>query len=160
MAQEVLIAGGPNRAKVRNPWGVFGLLLVTLGIYSIFWWYYVNREMRDYGQATGNDLGQNPTNSALAWFPGGLIIVPHIVTAWRGTLRAQSAQRVAGVELLSGWIALILYILLSIAFPSYIQSELNKVWQKVGSPLPGESLAPQPEEMTSPQQDPPPPSAS
>jgi len=160
MAQEVLIAGGPNRAKVRNPWGVFGLLLITLGIYTIFWWYYVNREMRDYGHATGNDLGQNPTNSALAWFPGSLIIVPHIVTAWRGTLRAQSAQRVAGVGLLSGWIALILYILLGVAFPSYIQSELNKVWEKVGTALPGESLPPQPEEMSPPQQDPPPPSAS
>ena len=160
MAQEVLIAGGPDRAKVRNPWGVFGLLLVTLGIYTIFWWYYVNREMRDYGHATGNDLGQNPTNSALAWFPGSLIIVPHIVTAWRGTLRAQSAQRVAGVVLLSGWIALILYILLGVAFPSYIQSELNKVWEEVGTPLPGESLPPQPEETISPQQDPPPPPPS
>jgi len=160
MAQEVLIAGGPNRAKVRNPWGVFGLLLITLGIYTIFWWYYVNREMRDYGHETGNDLGQNPTNSALAWFPGSLIIVPHIVTAWRGTLRAQSAQRVAGVALLSGWIALILYILLGVAFPSYIQSELNKVWEEVGTPLPGESLPPQPEETISPQQDPPPPPPS
>ena len=159
MAQEVLIAGGPDRAKVRNPWGVFGLLLVTLGIYTIFWWYYVNREMRDYGNATGNDLGQNPTNSALAWVPGSLIIVPHIVTAWRGTLRAQSAQRVAGVGLLSGWIALILYILLGVAFPSYIQSELNKVWEKVGTPLPDESLPPESEETISPPQDPPPPSA-
>ena len=55
--------------------------------------------------------------------------------------------------------ALILYILLSIAFPSYIQSELNKVWQQVGTPLPGEPLPPQPEEKVSPQQDPPPPSA-
>jgi Domain of unknown function (DUF4234) len=161
MAQEVLIEGGPSRAKIRNPWGVFGLLLITLGIYTIFWWYYVNREMRDYGEATGNDLGQNPTNSALAWFPGSLIIVPHIVTAWRGTLRAQSAQRVAGVLLLSGWIALILYLLLSIAFPSYIQSELNKVWEKVGTPLPGESPPPQPaEDVPSPQQEPPSPPAS
>ena len=111
--------------------GVFGLLLVTLGIYSVFWWYYVNREMRDYGHATGNDLGQNPMIRPRL-VPGALIIVPHIVTAWRGTLRAQSAQRVAGVALLSGWIALILYILLSIAFPPYIQSELNKVWGKGG----------------------------
>jgi hypothetical protein len=160
MAQEVLIAGGPSRAKIRNPWGVFGLLLITLGIYSIFWWYYVNREMRDYGQATGNDLGQNPGLSAVAWFPGSLIIVPHIVTAWRGTLRAQSSQRVAGVPLLNGWIALILYILLSIAFPSFIQSELNKVWRKVGTPLAGEPLPPQPEEGIAPEQDAPPPPAS
>src|SRR5688572_20268355 len=128
MAQEVLIAGGPSRAKIRNPWGVFGLLLITLGIYGIFWWYYINREMRDYGQATGHDLGQNPTNSVLAVFPGGLIIVPALISYWNGTKRAQAAQRVAGVPLLSGWIALILFVLIGIAYPPYVQSELNKVW--------------------------------
>lgn len=140
MAQEVLIADGPARAKLRNPWGVVGLLLITLGIYGIFWWYYINREMRDYGEATGYDLGRNPVNSALAVFPGGLIIVPALITYWRGTRRAQAAQRVAGVLPLSGWIALILFLLLSIAYPPYVQYELNKVWRTAGRPLPGETL--------------------
>ena len=157
MAEEVLIAGGPDRAKVRSPWGVFGLLLITLGIYSVFWWYYVNREMRDSGQATGYDLGQNPTNSALALFPGSLIIVPPLVSYWRGTKRAQATQRVAGVPPLSGWIALILFLLLSIAFPFYVQSELNKAWRRAGTPLPGESLPPEPGEMPSRLEDRPPP---
>jgi hypothetical protein len=140
MAQEVLIAEGPSRAKIRNPWGVFGLLLITIGIYHIFWWYYVNREMRDYGRATGYDLGQSPTNSLLAVFPGGIIIVPALITYWRGTKRAQAAQRVAGVPALSGWLALVLFLVISIAFPPYVQSELNKVWRGVGTALPGESL--------------------
>ena len=148
MAQEVLIGGGPSRAKLRNPWGVLGLLLITLGIYTIFWWYYVNREMRDYGQATGHDLGQ-PTNSALASFPGSLLIVPPLVSYWRGTKRAQATQRVAGVPLLSGWIALILFLLLGIAFPPYVQSELNKAGPRAGTALPGESLPPEPGEMPS-----------
>lgn len=147
MAQEVLIAEGPSRAKLRNPLGVLGLLLITLGIYQIFWWYYVNREMRDYGRATKYDLGQNPVNSALALFPGGIIIVPALITLWRGTKRAQGAQRVAGIPPLSGWIALILFLLLSIAFPPYIQSELNRVWRRVGSALPGEALQAAGEEM-------------
>ena len=25
--------------KRRNPWGVFGLSLVTIGIYYVVWWY-------------------------------------------------------------------------------------------------------------------------
>jgi hypothetical protein len=157
MAQEVLIAGGLNRAKIRNPWGVFGLLLVTIGIYGIFWWYYVNRELRDYGHATGYDLGQNPRNSALALFPGGLVIVPAIITYWRGTKRVQAGQRVAGVPPLSGWLALVLYILLSIAFPPYIQSELNKVWRRVGTALPGEALTPPGDGLPPRLPDPPPP---
>jgi len=159
MAQEVLIADGPSRAKLRNPWGVLGLLLITLGIYGIFWWYYINREMRDYGHAAGYDLGQNPTNSVLALFPGGLIIVPALVSYWRGTKRAQATQRVAGVPSLSGWIALILFLLLSIAYPPYVQSELNEAWRKVGTPLPGESLPPAADEMPSRLPDPPPPAS-
>jgi Domain of unknown function (DUF4234) len=157
MAQEVLIEQGPERAKLRSPWGVVGLLLITLGIYGIFWWYHVNREMRDYGRATGFDLGQNPANSALAIFPGGLIIVPPLVSYWRGTKRAQAAQRVAGVPPLSGWIALILFLLLSIAYPPYIQSELNKAWRRVGTALPGESLPPVPDAMPTRLEDRPPP---
>ncbi len=129
MAEELRLGGGPTVVKLRNPWGVLGLLLVTLGVYGVFWWYYINREMSEYGAQTGHDLGQKPMNSALAVFPGGLIIVPALITYWRGTLRAQETQRVAGVPLLSGWLALVLYILLSIAFPPFIQSELNKGWR-------------------------------
>jgi hypothetical protein len=142
MAQEVMIGSGPARAKLRNPWGVFGLLLVTLGIYGIFWWFYVNREMRDYGRSSGYDLGQNPMNSALAVFPGGLIIVPALITYWNGVKRMQATQRVAGVPALNGWIALVLFAVLSIAFPPYLQSELNKAWRTVGTALPGEALPP------------------
>jgi hypothetical protein len=147
MVQELSIGDGASRAKLRNPWAIVGLLLVTLGIYGIFWWYYVNREMRDYGRAAGYDLGQNPRNSALALFPGALVIVPALVTYWRGTKRLQGAQRVAGVPSLNGWIALVLFLLLSIAFPPYLQSELNKVWRAAGEALPGESLPASPDEM-------------
>ena len=37
MAYEVNANGAI--AKVRNPWGVLGLSLITLGIYTIFWYY-------------------------------------------------------------------------------------------------------------------------
>ena len=157
MAQEVLIGGGPSRAKLRNPWGVLGLLLITLGIYGIFWWYLVNREMRDYGRATGYDLGQNPTNSALALFPGSLILVPPLFSYGWGTKRALATQRVAGGPPLSGWIALILSLLPSIAFPPSVQSALNTAWRRAGTALPGESLPPEPEEMPSRLEDRPPP---
>ena len=55
---------------------MLGLSLITLGIYFFFWWYFINREMRDLGQARGVDLGQNPANSVLAITIGALIIVP------------------------------------------------------------------------------------
>ena len=80
MAEEVALAGTEARAKLRNPLGVVGLSIITIGIYYIFWWYFINREMRDFGRARGTDLGQNPGNSVLAITLGALIIVPAIVT--------------------------------------------------------------------------------
>jgi Domain of unknown function (DUF4234) len=147
MAQELQIPETQSRVKIRSPWAVALLPIVTLGIYHLVWWYRINREMQDYGRAKGYDLGQNPTNSLLALFPGALIIVPALVTYWRGTKRVQGAERLADKEPLNGWIALILYFLLAPGFWAYLQASLNKVWQTEAQPLPGESLPPAEDEM-------------
>ena len=34
--------------KTRNPWGVWGLSLITLGIYYLYWYFTVNSELRAY----------------------------------------------------------------------------------------------------------------
>ena len=157
MAQELLIRDTQDRVKLRSPWAVALLPIVTLGIYGLVWWYRVNRELRDYGRATGYDLGQSPTNSVLALFPGGLIVVPALVTYWRGTKRVQGAARVAGKEPLSGWIALILYLLVTPAFAAYLQVSLNHVWEQEAEPLPGQEGPPVHDDMPPPlpPQDPP-----
>jgi hypothetical protein len=87
MAYEMKIRGTEHEVKVRSPWAVALLPIVTLGIYHLVWWYKINKELKAYGEAKGFDLGQNPTNSVLALFPGGLIVVPALVTYWRGTKR-------------------------------------------------------------------------
>ena len=130
MAEEVAIDGTNEMAKLRNPWGVLGLGLITLGIYLVFWWYYVNKEMAEMGEARGTDeLGDNPVTSVLALVPGFLLIIPPFVSYYRGVQRMQAAARIQGVEPANGWIALILFVLLGIAFPPYLQSCLNKVWE-------------------------------
>jgi hypothetical protein len=129
MAEEVQIADTQSTAKTRDPLGVALLTLVTLGIYFFVWYYKVNREMSDLGRARGTDeLGDSPGTSLLAVTLGALIIVPAIVSMYNTFLRTQAAARLAGTEPLNGWIALILYLLLGIAFPAYLQSGLNKVW--------------------------------
>ena len=95
MAQEMTIRGTQDPVKVRNPWAVALLPIVTLGIYHLVWWYRINRELRDYGYAKEQNLGQNPTNSVLALFPGGLIIVPALITYWSG-LQARPGRIRAG----------------------------------------------------------------
>ena len=129
MADEIQIAGTQSTAKTRDPLAVAVLTLVTLGIYFFVWYYKVNREMSDMGRARGTDeLGDSPGTSLLAVTLGALIIVPAIISLYNTFVRTQTAARLTGVEPLNGWIALILYLLLGIAFPAYLQSGLNKVW--------------------------------
>jgi hypothetical protein len=130
MAEELVLRDGRVPVKVRNPWAVALLPFITLGVYHLVWWYRINRELRDYGHATGRDLGQNPTASVLALFPGAIIIIPALVTYWRGTRRIQEAARVAGKEpQVNGWIALILYIILAPGYWAYLQVALNDDWR-------------------------------
>ncbi|HEU5105252.1 MAG TPA: DUF4234 domain-containing protein [Solirubrobacterales bacterium] len=138
MAYEMKIRGTEQEVKVRNPWAVALLPFVTFFIYHLVWWYKINKELKAYGEAKGYDLGQNPTNSVLALFPGGLIIVPALVSYYRGTQRVQGAAKIAGRESVNGWIVLVLYLLLAPGMWFYLQSSLNEVWEQEAEALPGQ----------------------
>ena len=134
MAQEVQIPGASSTAKIRNPIAVAIFAVITLGIYVLFWWYYANREMVDYGRAKGTDeLGDSPGKSLLAVFPGGLIIVPAIWTTITTFQRVQKAQNLAGRPPINGWLGLVLYLVFSPAYIAYMQSGLNSVWKAQAS---------------------------
>jgi MFS superfamily sulfate permease-like transporter len=88
VAQPVDI-GAAKPAKIRSPVAVAVLAFVTIFIYLFFWWYFVNREMADYGRVRGtNELGDSPGKSVLAII-GALVIVPAIWT----TVRRSNASR-------------------------------------------------------------------
>jgi Domain of unknown function (DUF4234) len=144
MAQEVQIAGAGSTAKIRNPLGTVGLSIVTIGVYYVCWWYFINREMRDLGRARNTDLGQEPVQSVLAITLGALIIVPAIVTLWRTCARIESSQEVVGIERrVSGPIIFILLLLIGPVGIWYAQSELNKVWEAQGTGAPPQPVAPE-----------------
>jgi hypothetical protein len=142
MAYEMKLRGTEHEVKVRNPWAVALLPIITLGIYHFVWWYKINKELKAYGESKGYDLGQNPTNSLLALVPGFLIVIPPLVSYWRGTKRVQGASKIAGREPVSGWITLILYLLLSPAMFAYLQVSLNHVWEQEAEGLPGQAIPP------------------
>jgi hypothetical protein len=142
MAHELQITGSQDRVKLRSPWAAALLPIVTLGIYHLVWWYRINRELRDYGRVKGHDLGQNPTASLLALFPGGIIVVPALITYWRGTKRVQAAARLAGEEPPNGWLAIILYLVISIGLWAYLQVSLNNVWRSEAELPPGQAPLP------------------
>ena len=131
MGEEVQIGAG-SRAKIRSPVWVAIWAILTLGIYIIFYWYFVNREMADYGRARGtNALGDNPTKSTLALFPGALIVVPAIWTMVTTFQRVQAAQRLNGQTPINGWLGVVIVVVISPILVGYMQSGLNSAWKAV-----------------------------
>jgi hypothetical protein len=157
------------RAKVRDEGLVALWTILTLGIYTFVWYYRINREMRDFGRAHGDEelAGSNPVLSILAVTIGALVIIPPIVSYWKTTGRIRRMQRACNVVPIEGWVIAILYvlgifiILTFIAIPPYVQSGLNKVW-KLYPPAEGDEVdisgAPEPPQAEIP--DAPPPEAS
>ncbi len=97
MAEVLPIAGTQATAKIRNPLGVIGLTLVTLGIYYIFWYYFVNREMKDLGLSRGTDqCGDSPGKSVVAMTLGALIIVPPFFSLYNSFKRMNAASSLTG----------------------------------------------------------------
>ena len=81
----------------------------------------------------------------LALFPGGIIIIPALVTYWRGTKRVMGASKLAGQPPLNGWIAIILYVLISPALWGYIQVRAEQGLGSRGRPgFEGELAPPAP----------------
>ena len=133
MAEEVQIRGTQEIAKIRNPLGVLGLMLITFGIYGIVWYYKINKEMAELGKATGRteELGDSPGTSLLAITFGALIIVPAILSTYH-TLQRQQAMRnmtTPGDDGLEAGLGLVLWLFISPVAIYMLQDSLSKGWQ-------------------------------
>jgi hypothetical protein len=145
MAQKVTVPGTEIVVKPRNPVAV-GFLSLT-GVYIPFYWYFVNKELKQLGEARGVDLGSSPGVSAMAMFPGCLVVVPAFWTAYTTTERVKNAQIATGrKDRLEGWISLVVLLMLTPAMFGFVQDQLNKVWQNLGidTPFPKAELPPPP----------------
>jgi Domain of unknown function (DUF4234) len=160
MAEQITVRGVD--VKIRNPWLVFLWAIVTLGIYYLVWYYKVNREMRDYGRATGTpELGDSPLTSLLAITLGWLVVIPPFVSMYRTFARIATAQHVAGVEReASPVLGLVLFFVALFFLPvelPYAQMELNEAWRREREAPAGDSgeAAPAPEQAELPATPPP-----
>lgn len=133
-------AGAARDIKVRGPlWA--GLWSLT-GIYTLFWLYFTAKDLSAYGNAKGRDLGQNPTMTLLAFLFGWILLfIPSIIALYRLSKRVQEVQKMNNVQPYNGWLALVLYLVISPAYVAYVQSELNKAWAVEGGPVPGDDFA-------------------
>ncbi|MEO8694280.1 MAG: DUF4234 domain-containing protein [Acidimicrobiales bacterium] len=120
--------------KTRNPWGVWLLGIITLGIYTCYWYYKVNEETREYSPA----VVVQPGIALLAYLFGGFTcLIATIVTIVNTGGRISQCQQMTPTRArCSGGLGL-LFVLLAGTHVVYYQSQLNKVWDQHGNPPPG-----------------------
>ncbi len=131
MAEVIQIQGSSHQGKIRNPLGVIGLSIITLGIYGIFWYYFANKELAEIGKAHNTDeLGDSPGTSVLAVTLGALIIVPAVVSIYKFCKRLQAAAPLTGAdEGMEAGLLFIIYLFVSPVGAYIAQANLNKVLQ-------------------------------
>lgn len=98
MAREVQFENG-NFGKVRSYWVGLGLAVITLGVYGLFWYYFVNRELRQIGLVKHDPklANSNPAVSVLAVSVGGVVLIPPFVSMGNYLERIRRAQELGGV---------------------------------------------------------------
>jgi drug/metabolite transporter (DMT)-like permease len=160
MAEEVQISGTNEVGKIRNPLGVVGLAIITLGIYAIFWYYFTQKELAEMGRARNTEeLGTSPGNSVLAITLGAFIIVPPFVSIYHAAQRQRAAQGLVGGEQgIEPGLLLLIWIFISPIGLYIYQSDQNKVLQGQAGGAPAAPQVPPPaEQPAQPQATPPPP---
>ncbi len=113
-------SSGAALGKTRHPWGVWGLSIITFGIYYLYWYYTVNSELKAYDTS----IEVEPGIALLA----ALVPIANLVSLFNTGGRIEQAQVKSGVaERCSGILGVVLGILGGFSVV-YYQSQLNKMW--------------------------------
>ena len=128
MAEMVTIEG--QQYMKRNPLGVLGLSIITLGIYGIVWYYKINVEIQRFE----NDQTMSPMRSLMAMIFGWLLIVPPFIAMYNTAKHVQALETRVGIQqTLEPAITIVLMFLFSLGNGIYIQEHLNRGWDAAGS---------------------------
>jgi hypothetical protein len=129
MAETVTI-GGQSYLK-RNPLGVLGLSVITLGIYFFYWFWKINDELRLYKR----DESIGPTRSLMAMLFGWLIIVPPFIAIYNTSKHVQDSEQRLGVQpQLEPALTIVFLLIVAIGNTIYVQEHLNRIWDRESLP--------------------------
>ena len=129
MAEEVVVEG--QAYKKRSPWGVWGLAIVTIGIYGLVWYYKINNEARRYLR----DQAIRPGLAVLALF----VPIVNYVSIYRTGQRVQRMEERTGIQRVVEPVLGLLGAFVFGLYVPYYQDHLNTVWTQasgVGAQLP------------------------
>ena len=123
MAETVTVEG--QGFLRREPLGVLGLSVITLGIYFFYWYYQVNDELRRFE----HDDTISPTRSLMAILFGWLIIVPPFIAFYNTAVHVQSIERRRTIApQLEPALVIVILLLVAVGNGVYLQEHLNRIW--------------------------------
>ena len=125
MAETVQIKG--EAFKKRSPIGVLGLCVITLGIYFFYWYFEMNDELRRYER----DSSISPTRSLMAMLFGWIIIVPPFIALFNTAKHISEVEARESIQpVMEPVLVIVFQLLVSIVNPPYIQSHMNKIFDR------------------------------
>jgi Domain of unknown function (DUF4234) len=137
MAETVTIEG--QSYLKRQPLGVLGLSLITLGIYFFYWYWKVNDELARFER----DDSISPTRSLMAILFGWIIIVPPFIAMYNTAKHVQGDEQRLGIQPeLEPALTIVFLLLFSVVNGLYIQEHLNRIWDRALRDVPPTPPAP------------------
>jgi Domain of unknown function (DUF4234) len=126
---EIVTLEGQDYTK-RNPLGVLGLSIITLGIYWLYWYYQVNIEIRRFQK----DETVRPGVALLAMVLGWVLIIPPFISMYNTSLHVAHMEEQKGIpSRLSPALNIVLLLVFAFGTGIYTQEHLNRVWETVTS---------------------------
>jgi len=137
MAETVTVEG--KQFLKRNPLGVLGLSIITIGIYFLVWYYKINAELR----RAENDESISPLRSLMAMIFGWIIIVPPFLAMYNTAKHVKALEERMGVQqTIEPVLTVVLQAVFSVGNAAYVQDHMNRAWEANASP--GMAMPPAP----------------
>lgn len=107
--------------KDRSPAAVLGLSIVTIGIYYLYWYGSLNGEIQRHDPS----IRVSPGLAVLSQ----LVPIANLISAYATAARLRQMQLDDdNSDTISPVVALLLYLLLGIAYPLYLASQAREHW--------------------------------
>jgi ACR3 family arsenite efflux pump ArsB len=130
MAETVMIEGRPYLK--RNPLGVLGLMLITLGIYFFYWYWKINDELREFE----HDESISPTRSLMAMLFGWILIVPPFNAMYNTAKHVRGVEERMGLQAIEPALVIVIMLVFSFGNGMYVQEHLNRIWDRAAGVAP------------------------
>jgi Domain of unknown function (DUF4234) len=130
MAETVMIEGRPYLK--RNPLGVLGLMLITLGIYFFYWYWKINDELREFE----HDESISPTRSLMAMLFGWILIVPPFIAMYNTAKHVRGVEERMGLQAIEPALVIVIMLVFSFGNGMYVQEHLNRIWDRAAGVAP------------------------